>query len=76
IIDIYGVFRIIFAAFNVSFGGEAGFVRPIILPMALGTIESKNLPMLPEYEEELKGMHSAMENICWFFGQVLFVGGA
>ena len=41
IIDIYGVFRIIFAAFNVSFGGVAGFVRPIILPMALGTIESK-----------------------------------
>lgn len=76
IIDIYGVFRIIFAAFNVSFGGGvAGFVRPIILPMALGTIESKNLPMVPEYEEELKGMASAMENICWFFGQVLFVGG-
>ncbi len=75
IIDIYGVFRIIFAAFNVSFGGVAGFVRPIILPMALGTIESKNLPMVPEYEE-LKGMASAMENICWFFGQVLFVGGA
>lgn len=64
IIDIYGVFRIIFAAFNVSFGGVAGFVRPIILPM------------VPEYEEELKGMASAMENICWFFGQVLFVGGA
>ena len=51
-------------------------MRPIILPMALGTIESKNLPMVPEYEEELKGMASAMENICWFFGQVLFVGGA
>ena len=32
--------------------------------------------MVPEYEEELKGMASAMENICWFFGQVLFVGGA
>ncbi|MHC5226814.1 DUF969 domain-containing protein [Enterococcus sp. LJL99] len=76
IIDIYGVFRMIFAAFNVSFGGVAGFVRPIILPMALGTIESQNLELNPEYEEELKGMASAMENICWFFGQVLFIGGS
>lgn len=76
IIDIYGVFRMIFAAFNVSFGGVAGFVRPIIMPMALGTVESKGLEIDPQYEEELKGMSSAMENICWFFGQVLFVGGA
>ena len=76
IIDIYGVFRMIFAAFNVSFGGVAGFVRPIIMPMALGTVESKGLEIDPQHEEELKGMSSAMENICWFIGQVLFVGGA
>ena len=76
IIDIYGVFRMIFAAFNVSFGGVAGFVRSIIMPMALGTVESKGLEIDPQHEEELKGMSSAMENICWFFGQVLFVGGA
>lgn len=75
IINIYGIFRIIFAAFNVSFGGVAGFVRPIIMPMMLGTVESKGLTMDPLYEEELKGMSSAMENICWFFGQVLFIGG-
>lgn len=76
IVDIYGIFRMIFAAFNVSFGGVAGFVRPIILPMALGTIESKGLEVHPKHEEELKGMASAMENVCWFFGQVLFIGGA
>ncbi|NWL86710.1 DUF969 domain-containing protein [Paenibacillus sp. 79R4] len=76
IIDIYGVFRMIFAAFNVSFGGVAGFVRPFILPMTLGTIESRGLKINPDHEEELKGMASGMENICWFFGQVLFVGGA
>ncbi|MGX6962131.1 DUF969 domain-containing protein [Vagococcus xieshaowenii] len=75
IIGIYGVFRMIMAAFNVSFGGVAGFVRPIIFPMTVGTLESKGLEPNPEYEEELKGMSSAMENICWFFGQVLFIGG-
>ena len=46
IVDIYGIFRMIFAAFNVSFGGVAGFCRLIILPMALGTIESKGLKSL------------------------------
>ena len=34
VLAIYGVFRLVFAAFNVSFGGVAGFVRPIVLPMA------------------------------------------
>ena len=29
-----------------------------------------------EHVEELKGMASGMENITWFFGQVLFVGGS
>ena len=76
IIDIYGVFRMIFAAFNVSFGGVAGFVRPIIMPMALGTVESKGLEIDPQHEEELKGMSSAMENICRFLGQGLCVGVA
>lgn len=37
VIGIYGVMRSIFAAFNVGFsGGVAGFVRPVIMPMAEG----------------------------------------
>lgn len=35
-IALYGVMRLVFAAFNVSFGGVAGFVRPVIMPMAVG----------------------------------------
>lgn len=76
ILMIYGVFRMVFAAFHVSFGGVAGFVRPIVYPMMEGSIESKNLPDNEEYFEELKGMSSAMENITWFFGQNLFIGGS
>ena len=30
VIGIYGVFRLFFAAFNISFGGAAGFIRPIV----------------------------------------------
>ena len=34
ILGAYGVFRVIFAAFNVGFGGVAGFVKPVVMPMA------------------------------------------
>lgn len=71
---IYGVFRLVFAAFNVSFGGVAGFVRPIVLPMASAAAKKNGKKISEKYEENLKGMASGMENIAWFFGQVLFVG--
>lgn len=74
VIGLYGVMRTIFAAFNVSFGGVAGFVRPIIMPMAIGAVEAKEGTANEEHVEQLKGMASGMENIAWFFGQVLFVG--
>ncbi len=76
VIGLYGVMRMIFAAFNVSFGGVAGFVRPIIMPMATGAIEASGKEPNEDHVEELKGMASGMENITWFFGQVLFVGGS
>lgn len=74
IIALYGFMRLVFAAFNVSFGGVAGFVRPVIMPMTVGAIEAAGHEPNDEYVEELKGMASGMENVAWFFGQVLFVG--
>ncbi len=74
VIGIYGVFRMIFAAFNVNFGGVAGFVRPIVMPMAVAAARRKNENLSDDYIENLKGMASGMENVAWFFGQVLFVG--
>ena len=74
VVPIYGVFRLVFAAFNVSFGGVAGFVRPIVLPMATTAAKKNDKKISEKYEENLKGMASSMENIAWFFGQVLFVG--
>ncbi|MDO5292645.1 MAG: DUF969 family protein [bacterium] len=76
VIAAYGVMRGIFGAFNVSFGGVAGFVQPIIMPMATGAVEATGNKINEEHEEEIKGMASAMENIAWFFCQVLFVGGS
>lgn len=76
VIAAYGVMRGIFAAFNVSFGGVAGFVRPIIMPMAVGAIEASGNKPNEDHVEQLKGMASGMENLAWFYCQVLFVGGA
>jgi len=76
VIGVYGVLRSIFAAFNISFGGVAGFVRPVVMPMAEGAIEAKGHKPHPDHVEALKGMSSGIENISWFFFQVLFVGGA
>ena len=76
VIGIYGVMRSVFAAFNVGFGGVAGFVRPVIMPMAEGAIVAQGHEPNEEHVEELKGMAAGMENITWFFGQVLFVGGS
>ena len=76
VIGLYCIMRSIFAAFNVGFGGVAGFVRPVIMPMAEGAIVAQGYEPNEEHLEELKGMAAGMENITWFFGQVLFVGGS
>ncbi len=76
VIGLYGVMRAVFAAFNVGFGGVAGFVRPVIMPMAEGAITAQGKTPNEDHVEELKGMAAGMENVTWFFGQVLFVGGS
>lgn len=76
VIAAYGVMRGMFGAFNVNFGGVAGFVQPIIMPMATGAIEADGKEPNEAHVEEIKGMASAMENVAWFFCQVLFVGGS
>ena len=76
VIGAYGVIRGIFGAFNVGIGGVAGFIRPVLIPMATGTVESKGKEINSHHLEEIKGMSAGIENISWFFCQVLFVGGS
>lgn len=76
IVSVYGVIRVLFAAFNVNFGGVAGFVRPIIMPMAQAAVERDGKKISERHLEELKGISAGIDNVAWFFGQVLFVGGA
>lgn len=75
VVALYGVMRVVFAAFNVGFGGVAGFVRPVVIPMAVGAITAAGHKPNPKHVDQIKGMASGMENVAWFFGQMLFVGG-
>lgn len=76
VIGVYGIIRGIFGAFNVGFGGVAGFIRPVLIPMATGTVEKNGKTIDEKHLEQIKGMSAGMENIAWFFCQVLFVGGS
>ncbi len=76
VIGAYGLLRLVLAAFNVSLGGTAGFVRPVVMPMASGAVEAKHGAVNEDHLEEIKGMSAGMENTTWFFGQVLFIGGS
>ncbi len=76
VIATYAAIRAGFGAFNVGIGGVAGFIRPVLMPMAVGTIEAKGETPDEKHVDNLKGMSSAIENITWFFFQVLFVGGS
>ena len=76
VIGAYGIIRGVFGAFNVGIGGVAGFIRPVLIPMATGTVEAKGQNITPEHLEQIKAMSAGIENISWFFCQVLFVGGS
>lgn len=76
VIAAYGVIRGVFGAFNVGIGGVAGFIRPVLIPMATGTVEAKGKKVNENHLEQIKGMSAGIENISWFFCQVLFVGGS
>ncbi len=76
VIGAYGLMRVILAAFNVGLGGVAGFVRPVVMPMSEGAIAAKHGEANENHVDEVKGMAAGMENVTWFFGQVLFVGGS
>ena len=44
------------------------------MPMAEAADETGGHRMSESHREALKGMAAGMENVAWFFGQVLFVG--
>lgn len=76
LIVFYGVLYEIAVIFKIPFGGYAAYVRPIMMPMTIGTIEAKGEEVTEEHEEVMKTMYLKSENMGNFFGQLLFVANA
>ena len=55
----YGILRGFFGAFNVGFGGVAGFIRPVLLPMTEGAIESHGHEPNKEWHPVWKILHGS-----------------
>lgn len=76
IATVYTIGRGFLAAFNISFGGVVGFIRPVMNPMAEASVEKLGVKLEEEDRDTIKAMNTAAENISWFFGQALFVAGS
>lgn len=71
--SLYLVIRTVAAMFGIRIGGHVQFIRPLILPMAIGAGENRYGKMDEEDIETIKGLEGAVENYGNFFGQNFFV---
>jgi len=68
---LYQLFRVIVGALGLRLGGHASFVRPLILPMAIGATEADRGKATEESIEKIKAATAASENYGNFYGQNL-----
>ncbi|HLQ77643.1 MAG TPA: DUF969 domain-containing protein [Terriglobia bacterium] len=68
---LYQLFRVIVGALGLRLGGHASFVRPLILPMAIGAAEAQGGKVSERSIEEIKAAAAASENYGNFYGQNL-----
>lgn len=71
--SLYLVIRTVAAMFGIRIGGHVQFIRPLILPMAMGAGKNRYGKMDKEDVETVKGLEGAVENYGNFFGQNFFV---
>ncbi len=76
LIAIWGVLDQIFIIFKIPIGGIPSYVRPIMMPMTLGIVESKGYEINPEHEETIKALYGKDHNMSNFFGQCLFAANS
>lgn len=68
---LYQLCRVIAGALGLRLGGHASFVRPLILPMAIGAAEAKDGTISGTAIEKIKAAAAASENYGNFYGQNL-----
>lgn len=68
---LYQFFRVVVGALGLRLGGHASFVRPLILPMAIGAAEAQGGEVTAQSIERIKAATAASENYGNFYGQNL-----
>ncbi|MEW9095612.1 MAG: DUF969 domain-containing protein [Clostridiaceae bacterium] len=74
--SLYLVIRTIAAMFGIRIGGHVQFIRPLVLPMAMGAGENRYGEIDKEDIETIKGLEGSVENYGNFFGQNFFVASS
>jgi len=69
--SMYQLFRVVVGALGLRLAGHASFVRPLILPMAVGAAETDGVKPAEESIERIKAATAASENYGNFYGQNL-----
>ena len=68
---LYQLFRVVVGALGLRLGGHASFIRPLILPMAIGASEADGIKVGEQSVEKIKAAAAASENYGNFYGQNL-----
>lgn len=76
LIAIWNIVDEICIIFKIPITGITSFVRPILMPMTLGTITSRGYEVAPEHEEAIKALYGKGSNLANFFGQCLFAANS
>lgn len=76
LISVWCVLSHLFIIFKIPIGGINSYVRPILMPMTLGTITSRGYEVAPEHEEAIKALYGKGSNLANFFGQCLFAANS
>jgi uncharacterized membrane protein len=68
---MYQFFRVVVGALGLRLAGHASFIRPLILPMAIGATEADGAHATEQSIEKIKAATAASENYGNFYGQNL-----
>jgi uncharacterized membrane protein len=71
LLALYQLFRVAVGALGLRLGGHATFVRPLILPMAIGATGADGVKATEQPVEKIKAAAAASENYGNFYGQNL-----
>ena len=73
---VWGIAHEFFIIFKIPIGSVPAYVRPILMPMTVGIVESNGRAVAEEHEECMKALYGMHYNVGNFFGQCCFAANA